>query len=113
MGFAMRGFALPGAAYDIVKIDGDVDLSDRNSIGTNLDAITLFEIKSTNRASVKDDLKGYFFNITAAELLVAQALGERFKFAFVNVLTHSFLQLSLTEVMARCRAFYPAWHVRF
>ena len=113
VGFAMRGFALPGAAYDITRVDGDVDLADCKSIAKNLDAITLYEIKSTNRAAMKDDLKGYFFNITAAELLVAQTLGERFKFGFVNVLTGSLSTLSLAEVMAKSRAFYPAFHIRF
>lgn len=113
VGFAMRGFALPGAAYDIIRVDGDVDLADCKSIAKNLDAITLYEIKSTNRAAMKDDLKGYFFNITATELLVAQTLGERFKFGFVNVLTGSLSTLSLAEVMAKSRAFYPAFHIRF
>lgn len=113
VGFAMLGFALPGAAYDIVQIDGDVDLGDRDSISSNLDAITLCEIKSTNRVAMKEDLKGYFFNVTAAELLVAQTLGKRFKFAFVNVLTRSLQLLSLPEVMAKSRGLYPAWHIRF
>jgi len=113
VGFAMRGFALTGAAYDIVQINGDVDLGDRNNISSNLDAITLCEIKSTNRVAMKEDLKGYFFNVTAAELLVAQTLGERFKFAFVNVLTRSLQMLSLPEVMAKSRALYPAFHIRF
>jgi hypothetical protein len=113
VGFAMGRFALPGAAYDIVRVQSHVDLGDRDSIANNLGAITLFEIKSTNRASIKDDLKGYFFNITSAELLIAQTLGERFKFGFVNVLTRSLQELSLAEVMARSRAFYPAWHIKF
>lgn len=90
-----------------------VKLRDPAAIATNIDAITVYEIKSTNRQSMKADLKGYFFNITAAELLVAQSLGQQFRFAFVNTLTGEHQEMSLSEVFARSRAMYPAWHIRF
>jgi len=51
--------------------------------------------------------------ITAAELLVAQSLGPKFRFAFVNTLTGIWQEKSLNEVFAASRAMYPAWHIRF
>jgi hypothetical protein len=113
VGFAMRGKLLYGAAYDMVRLSGAVDLSIAQSIADNLDAITVYEIKSTNRPAVGPDLKGYFFNLTTAELLVAQSLGEQFRFAFVNVVTGEFQDLMLADVYHRARAIYPAWHIRF
>ena len=107
----MRGFALPGAAYDVIRLAQVIAL-DRESISQNLDAITLVEVKSTNRAMLKDDLKGYFFNVTAAELLTAQVLGDRYRFAFVNVVSKKVQLKSLSEVLACARSIYPAFHLR-
>jgi hypothetical protein len=113
IGFAMHRRVLYGAAFDVVRLSRVVDLSDSSAIAGNMDAITVYEIKSTNRQSMKADLKGYFFNITAAELLVAQSLGRQFRFAFVNTLTSEYQEMSLHDVFGRSRAMYPAWHIRF
>ena len=54
-----------------------------------------------------------FFNITAAELLTAQSVGDRYRFLFVNTLTGEHQEMRLNEVFGRARAMYPAWHIRF
>jgi hypothetical protein len=113
VGFAMHRRVLYGAAFDVIRLSRPVDLSDPAAIARGIDAITVYEIKSSNRKSLKADLKGYFFNITAAELLVAQNLGTQFRFAFVNTLTGDYQEMSLNEVFGRSRAMYPAWHIRF
>ena len=113
VGFAMQRRALHGASFDLVRLSRPVDLGDPADIARSMDAITIYEIKSTNRKSLKPDLKGYFFNITAAELLVAQALGAQFRFAFVNTLTGHYEEMSVTEIFGRSRAIYPAYHIRF
>lgn len=113
VGFAMHRRVLYGAAFDVVRLSRAVELADPEAIAANLDAILVYEIKSTNRPSMKADLRGYFFNITAAELLVAQSLGQQFRFAFVNTLSGDYQEMSLNEVFARSRAMYPAWHIRF
>ncbi len=100
----MQRRVLYGAAFDLVRLSRSVDLSDPADIAQSMEAITVYEIKSTNRKNMKPDLKGYFFNITAAELLVSQSLGQQFRFAFVN---------TVTEIFARSRAVYPAFHIRF
>lgn len=113
VGFAMKRKVLYGAAYDAVRLEAAIDLTDPQSIADNVSAITLCEIKSTSREAVGADLNGYFFNITAAELLTAQSLGKRYRFVFVNTLDGSHAEMSLAEVFARARGMYPAWHIRF
>jgi len=109
----MRRKTLPCSAFDAVKVDGDVLFGDPVALAAELGRVTIFEVKSTNRAEMRGDLARYFFNITAAELMAAQSLGTQYRFAFVNTLTKSILQMSLHEVLARAKAFYPAWHIRF
>lgn len=113
VGYAKHRKVLYGAAFDALRLDRPVDLLDPDAIAASLDAITICEVKSTNRTAIKTDLKGYFFNITAAELLTAQSVGERYRFVFVNTLTGEHQEMALNEVFGRARAMYPAWHIRF
>ena len=113
VGFAMHRRGVYGAGYDLVHLEREVDLTSSQAVAENISAIRIIEVKSTNRKLMKADLKGYFFNITAAELLVAQSLGPQFRFAFVNTLTGEYQEMSLNDVFARSRAMYPAWHIRF
>ena len=113
IGFAMHRKLLYGAAFDVLRLSKPVDLTSPEAIAADIDAIMVHEIKSTNRAMMKADLKGYFFNITAAELLVAQSLGPQFRFTFVNTLTGEHQEMALNDIFARSRAMYPAWHIRF
>lgn len=111
--FAMAGKVLYGAAFDVVRCSRPVDLSDPVAITAALDQVTVFEIKSTNKASVRDDFGGYFFDLTTAELLVAQSLGDQYRFAFVNTITRTHIELSLNELFGRARKIYPKWAVTF
>lgn len=113
VGFAMHRKVLYGAAFDIIKLSRPVDLTDPAAISANMDAITIYEIKSTNRTKMGPDFKGYFFNLTTAELLVAQSLGTQFRFALVNVLTEDYADLGLNEMLGKAKAIYPAWHIKF
>lgn len=113
VGFAMVGKVLYGAAFDVVQLAREIDLSDPAAIAANLNAITVCEVKSTRKDRVGADFRGYFFDLTTAELLVAQSLGEQYKFAFVNTLTQDHIELSLTELFGRARKIYPKWAVQF
>jgi hypothetical protein len=113
IGFAMHRRVLYGAAFDVIRLSAPLDLCDPNSISSSIGSITVCEIKSTNRRAIKEDLKGYFFNITAAELLTAQSLGAQYRFLFVNTLTGEHVEMALNDVFGRARAMYPAWHIRF
>lgn len=113
VGFAKHRKTLYGAAFDVIRVERPIDLSDPDAIAAALGAITICEVKSTNQKKIGIDLKGYFFNITAAELLTAQSVGERYRFVFVNTLTGEHQEMALNEVFGRARGMYPAWHIRF
>jgi hypothetical protein len=112
LGFARRGKVLIGSAYDVVRVEGELNLSDDAAIAGALERVTLCEIKSTNRRTLGADLKGYFFNITAAEQLTAQSLGARYRLLFVNTITGEHQEMSFSEVLGRAKAIYPSWHIK-
>ncbi len=111
--FAMDGKIVYGAAFDVLRVSSPIDLSNPPEIHRRLSDITLFEIKSTNRPTIKDDFGGYFFDLTTAELLVAQSLGAQYRFAFVNTITGTHIELSLNQLFAKARKIYPKWAVTF
>ncbi|GAA4762723.1 hypothetical protein [Novosphingobium ginsenosidimutans] len=113
VGYAMRGMTLYGAAFDVLRLNHPIALTDAEAIARSIDAITVCEIKSTNRANIGPELKGYMFNITAAEHLTAQSVGARYRFVFVSTVTGEHCEMSLNEVFGRARGMYPAWHIRF
>lgn len=111
--FVLAGYVVYGKAFDIVKLSRPIKLDDFSEIRKNIDAITLYEIKSTSKAGVTPTFGRYFFSLSTAELLVAQNLGPRYRFAFVNVRSKSFIDLTLREVFARAKGIYPAWSIQF
>ena len=111
--FARNNMVIYGHAYDVVRCKKEIDFSNEKEILENLESIMVYEIKSTNRKELQDNFKGYFFDLTTAELLVAQSLKDHFKFAFVNTITEKFVELSLTEVFAHSKSIYPKWAIRF
>jgi hypothetical protein len=110
--FVRAGFVVYGKAFDVVRVEGSVDLEDEVDVRKNLSSIVLYEIKSTSKPIVTEDFRRYFFSLSTAELLVAQNLGERYRFAFVNTRTRTFLELTLQEIFARARGIYPMWSIQ-
>jgi hypothetical protein len=108
--FAKKGKVVYGKAFDIIRLSSPVDLGDLNAIERNIKSITVFEIKST-RKKLKANFAGYFFSLTAAEVLVAQSLKEQFKFALVDTSTGEHLELTLSEIFARAKGIYPSWSI--
>jgi hypothetical protein len=113
--FAKQNRVVYGKAYDLVRTrrGANVDFSDQDSIERNLDRLTLYEIKSTDRENVGADFANYFFALTTAELLVAQSLKRQFRFVFVNVRHGHHKELTLRQVLAKARGFYPQWSICF
>lgn len=111
--FAEQGLTLYGKAFDVVKGPSDLDLDNIDSIRKNFSNLLIFEIKSTNKPTVKPDFAGHFFSISTAELLTAQNLGDRYRFIFVNTLTKATKEFSLQEVYAKARGIYPSWSIQF
>ncbi len=108
-----KNMVIYGKAYDIIKCKKKIDFSNEVDISNNLDSIMIYEIKSTNRKDLKSDLSGYFFDLTTAELLVAQSLKKYYKFAFVNTITKQYKEFTLNEVFAKSKGIYPKWAIRF
>ncbi|HEY0193138.1 MAG TPA: hypothetical protein VGC42_18600 [Kofleriaceae bacterium] len=109
--FAQGQQVVYGKAFDIVRCPRDLDLEDPAAMSPRLAEISICEIKSTNKASVKPEFRGFFFAITAGEMLTAQSLGSQYRFIFVNTLTHEYLEMSLQQIFARSRGIYPTWSI--
>lgn len=109
---AKNDFIVYGKAFDIIRTTTPVDLDSIDEIEANLTHILFCEIKST-RKTLGDSFKGYFFALTAAEVLVAQSLKDQFRFVFVNTITGAHMELRLAEVFARARGIYPTWSISF
>jgi hypothetical protein len=110
--FAKNDMIIYGKAFDCVRLNGAVNLDSIDNIEENLDRIIIIEIKST-RKQLPNDFAGHFFSLSSAEMLVAQSLKNRFKFAFVNINTGSHLELSIGDIFARARSIYPGWSILF
>ena len=110
--FAKKDMIVYGKAFDILHLKGPVNLDSLEEVESHLDNILVCEIKSTNQVFA-DDFRGYFFGLTAAEVLVAQSLKDRFRFIFVNIATGKHLELPLNQVFAKARGIYPTWSISF
>ena len=109
---AKRDLIVYGKAFDVLRLTGEVDLDSLDDVEAKLAQIVVCEIKSTKQM-LPPDFRGYFFALTAAEVLVAQSLKDQFRFIFVNTVSGSFLELRLNEVFARARGIYPTWSISF
>jgi hypothetical protein len=109
---ARRGVVVYGQAFDLVHCDPSVNFDDPASIEKAIGDIQIYKVKSSSR-KLKPGFADYFFSFSTAELLVAQSLGDNFRFVFVNIHSGETLDLSLREVFARARAIYPSWSIKF
>lgn len=116
--FAGKGKVLYGKAFDMVRINKEtiqVGEMTEEWIEAHFKAITIAEVKATKQKKIKPDFRGYFFGLTAGELLVAQSLAKQYIFLFVNIHTPNAvpLALSLQEVYGTAKSVYPTWSIRF
>jgi hypothetical protein len=109
---AKRDLIVYGKAFDVLRLTGQVNLDSQEEIEAKFSQIVICEIKSTKK-NFGEDFRGYFFGLTAAEVLVAQSLKDQFRFIFVNNVTGNFLELKLPEVFAKARGIYPTWSISF
>ncbi|AVH33418.1 hypothetical protein AL475_15990 [Vibrio fluvialis] len=106
-----RGVKIKRTAFDAIAVPEDVtiDFQDIDSIGSHLDSFTFIEIKTTSKASVKEDFSGYFFAFTEGELRAAEQLGEKHQVALVNKKTESIVMSSVPELLSRAKSMH--WQV--
>jgi hypothetical protein len=105
-----------GQAFDLVRVKqgAAVDFSDLTALTKAVanNDVVLIEVKATRVSrTAKGHFVGHFFGISTAELLVAQSLGDLYKFVFVNTQTEEAYEVSLQQVYARARAIYPTWSI--
>lgn len=112
MAFAKRDLIVYGKAFDVVHLTESVNLDSLEEVEANLSKVFVCEIKSTKK-DLAADFRGYFFGLTAAEVLVAQSLKSQFRFIFVNTVSGAHLELPLSEVFAKARGIYPTWSISF
>ena len=110
--FAKKGKVVYGKAFDVVRLSGPVDLDDLADIERGLSKVTVYEIKSSKK-KLSADFAGYFFALTAAEILVAQSLKTQFKFVLVNTNNGEHLEMQLSEIFSRAKGIYPTWSISF
>ena len=112
LAFTDKGMILYGKAFDVVRLSAQVDLDSLEDVKKHLPDILVCEIKSTKQRFDKE-FRGYFFALTAAEVLVSQSLKDRYRFIFLNTITGDHLELKLTDVFAKARGIYPTWSISF
>lgn len=109
--FARQNRVLYGRAYDLVKCPKNIDFASEKDLRRNLKGIIVYEVKATKKADFSKGIKGYFFDLTTAELLVAQSLGNQFKFAFVDTVRGSYREMGLKELFSNAKKIYPKWAI--
>src|SRR5687768_9126168 len=110
--FAKKGKVLYGRAFDVVKVKVPINLDNLEDVERNLAMLVIAEIKSS-RKPLPPDFSGFFFALTAGEVLVAQSLKDQFRFVFVNTTTRDYIELRLSDIFARARGIYPTWSISF
>ncbi|MEH0788922.1 hypothetical protein [Vibrio alginolyticus] len=92
-------------SFDAIAIPCiEIDLNSCDSIREHINSFIFIEIKTTSKASVREDFSGYFFAFTENELNAAEQLGDRHRVALVNKRTERILITSVPELLARARS---------
>ncbi len=110
--YAKKDKIVYGKAFDVLRLTRSFDLDSIDEVESRLNDVLVCEIKSTNQ-DFPDSFQGYFFGLTAAEVLVSQSLRDHYRFIFVNITTGKHLELPLNEVFAKARGIYPTWSISF
>ncbi|WP_412026380.1 hypothetical protein [Deinococcus yunweiensis] len=112
--FARKGKPVYGKAFDLFQITAQYPRTTDGIEQAILHGeLRLLEVKSTGREKIDENFSGYFFSLSTAELLVAQALGEMYQFAFYNTTTKTLKLHTLSEIYKKAKGVYPTWSIRF
>jgi hypothetical protein len=101
--------------FDAVPIEFESALDSVAALNQCLRSLRLFEVKScgaSRKAIVSSGFKGLGFTLTSKERHNAEALGDRYRFLFVNLRTRSHRECSIQDFFVDGRArIYPTWSV--
>jgi hypothetical protein len=114
--FAARNKVVYGQAFDLIRIPAgaEINFADLESVtqAVKRGEVVLVEVKAAKKSRKGSHFKEHFFSISTAELLVAQSLGDLYKFAFVNESEEECFEVSLRQIYSRAKAIYPTWSIR-
>jgi len=105
--------------FDAVMTPSPTEALTIDNIDEHFSSLRLVEMKTTKKAIKDENLNGFFFGATEREYAMAQALGNKFVFAFVVLNSENvhnqpfFILLTLEEVERRTRAKRVQYQVNF
>lgn len=108
---------IPVGSFDMIKLKKQKQKTPiRRLSDKELNELTLIEIKSSDR-NLNENLDGYFFGYSYSEQLVAQALGNRYQFAFV-VLPRSggrkfHKVMTYRQIWKKAKTIHMQWSIKF
>ena len=100
------GIAIKGSSFDAIAFADSlsVDFTDVQQVAATLPAMSFVEIRSANQSRGKPGFEGFFFALTEAEILAAEALGSRHKVALFNKQTGDLRITSVPEILALAKS---------
>jgi hypothetical protein len=101
-----RGAAIKRSSFDAIALPEGrvVDFADPAAVATSLPDMVFVEIKTANQKRVRPDFSGFFFALTAGELMASEVLGVRHRVILLNKATGTMLLTSVPEILARARS---------
>jgi len=81
--FQKIGITIHGIGYDLIDIKTKQTV-DNGSLGSIINDVYLYELKTTWRDDVASDFKGFTFGITENEILNSITLKDKFKIVLLN-----------------------------
>jgi hypothetical protein len=113
--FADSGKVIHKSGFDVVDVRQVKWLDSPDLLMSKIEKIVLFEVKAAGknrRASISDGFKGFGFTLTENERKNAEALGDQYKFVFVNLQNRSHHKCSIDDFFSTEKArIYSTWSV--
>jgi len=104
LAYKKSGKRIPESAFDLVHF------SDVKDIIKKLNSILLIEAKSTNN-DLDKKFSGHFFGITENQEKLGKILPQKYKFAFVNIISKNVMILTYSQVQKRIKRKHMVAHV--
>jgi len=112
--FAEIGKPLYGKTYDLLKSKKNSVYDDETVFdSSSIDDLIFYELKSTSNKRVGKEFEKHFFGLSAAEVLLSQTLGDKYRFILYNILTDDMMELTRQELFAKAKKIYPTWSIEF
>jgi hypothetical protein len=106
-----RNIRIKASSFDAIQVPEEVkvDFSLRDSVAASLSVLKFIEIKTSSKVTVDADFNGFYFSISEAELLAAEALGDQYVVALHHKVSQTYRFYSMDEIFRRRRSL--SWQV--